>query len=122
MHRIGDGANIALKQSACVGIGDHDPGDIIPELFFKRSKIDAAGFVGGNVFDREATLHRRRRVSAMRRFWREHARAFACFAARFERGFDRHHAAQLAMGTRFRRHRNGGHAGQFFQPEGQIVD
>ena len=58
----------------------------------------------------------------MRRFRNEHDTPRRRLAARFDRRPDRHHAAQLAVRARLRRHRDRGHAGHRLQRVGKRFD
>ena len=93
MHRIGNGNNIAFKQPACVGIGQHNGGDVIAELVAKRRQINTPVIAGGNFINAEAQERGRRRICAMGRFRHQHPHAPVNLAARLDRGANGHHAA-----------------------------
>ena len=72
MHRIGHGADIALEQTASVGIGDHDPCHIGTKLVLKGRQIHPAGFIPRDGIHRKAALHRRGRIGTMGGVRRQH--------------------------------------------------
>ena len=120
VDQVGNLADIPLEQATRVGIGQHDAGDIITELGLEGLHVDAAGLVGRDLVDGEATLHGGCRIGAVGAFRNEDA-ATAGLAVGIELGADRHHAAELTMRTGFRRHRHGRHIGQRHQPVSQFT-
>jgi hypothetical protein len=122
MHQSGNFEGILLEQSAGVGIGQHDRGDIWPEPFLDLGRIEGAIRARRKRTDFESGAGRRGRIGAMRRL--RHENGFAGSSLSFGRdgGLDRHQAAGLAMRARSRRHGDGVHPGHDHQPAGELGD
>jgi hypothetical protein len=122
MPQSGNFAGILLEQSAGVGIGQHDRGDIWPEPFLDLGRIESAVVARRNRAHHKSSARRRGRIGAMRRLRHENRFAGFSLSLGLDRGLDRHHAAGLAMRARSRRHRDSVHPGHDHQPAGELGD
>jgi hypothetical protein len=66
--RLGDGDHVALEQTAGVGVGQHDGGDLRRELLLHLLGIDRAIRTDGHGLHAITQQRCRRRVGAVRRF------------------------------------------------------
>jgi len=121
---VGDGDDIGFKQSAGVGIGEHDAGNVVAKFGFHRVQVHAASVVRRNGVHREAAGRRRGRIGAMGRFGNQNPGAALDLATSpiVDRGLDAHHAAKLPMGARGGGHGDGRHAGKNLQPMRHLID
>ncbi len=122
VDRVGDRDDVALEQAAGVRVGEHQRGDLVREQRLDDLRIDGAVLAGGHVDHLEAEERGGRGIGAVRGERHEHLAALAGVAARFERGADRHHAAEFAVRAGLRAHRDGVHAGEREQPAREFAD
>jgi hypothetical protein len=120
MHHLGYGDHVALEEPAGVGVCQHDGRHLGAQPLFHVLGIDRAIRARRHGDHAIAEQCRRRRVGAVRRFRYQHHGAF--LAARLERRFDRHHAAQFPVRARLGRHGDGRHPGQLTQPARKFGD
>ncbi len=123
MDQIGDLLHFPFEQPAGVRVGQHDAGNIA--LVFGNGllqglQIDGAVILGIDVDHLVAQERCRCRVGAMGTFRHQHDLRIAagCRVGRL----DRHHAAQFAVGTGLRAHRDSGGVGRHHQPVGKRID
>ena len=100
VHRLGNLDDLFFKDTAGVGVGQHDGGHIRPQQFFDLADTDGAINIGRDFLDGEANERRRCGVGAVGSGWNQHHRAGFGFALGGNGGFDRHHAAEFTVGTR----------------------
>ena len=122
VHGVGDFHDIALEQAAGVGVGQHDRGNVGRERRLDRFGADDAVGLGRHSAHRQADQRRGGGIGAVGGIGNEDDGARLVLAARRKRRLDRHHAAELAVRTRLRRHRHRAHASQREQRLGQRVD
>jgi hypothetical protein len=95
MNRVRNPLHIALKQAACVRVGDHHPRHIRPQPRRQSVKIDPPIRVRRNALHPESRKSRRRRIGPMRALGHQHHRPI--LAPRINRGANAQQAAQLPM-------------------------
>ena len=93
VQSIGNLNDIALKQSACVRIGQHNRGNVIAQLVLKSGKVNTTVRIGRDFINFKAQQSRCRRIGPMRGFRHKDTAAGFQLAARFNRRTYRHHAA-----------------------------
>ncbi len=120
MDGLGDGDDIPLEQAARVGVGQHDRGDIGREALLHLLRVDGAIVARRHFLDAVAEKRGRRRVGAVGGGRDEHDRAG--IATGFQRGLDRHHAAEFAMGAGLGADGHGVQAGELEQPAAHLGD
>ena len=121
MGQAGDLDDVALEQAAGVGVGDHNRGDVIPQLFSEVGEVDAAVGGLGDFLDGVADEGGGGGVGAVGAGGDQDGAAVA-LAGGLVGGLDAEQAAELAVGAGLGRHGHRRHAGQRLQPMGQAVD
>ena len=85
--------DVALKQSACIRIGQHNRGNIITQLVLKSDQVNTTIIIGRDFINLKAQQSRRRRIGTMRGFRHQNSAACFQFTACFNRRTYCHHAA-----------------------------
>ncbi len=118
MHRVGDIDDIALEETAGVGIGQHQGRDIGLQMRAQHGEIDTAIDGGLHFFDREAGDRSGGGIGAVRRLRDQNPRAILAAAA--ECRADREQATELALSAGFGDKCHGGHPGKLLEPAGKL--
>ncbi|MDF2973271.1 MAG: hypothetical protein K0R61_3721 [Microvirga sp.] len=112
VDRLGDLRHLRLEQAAGVGVREHDRSHVRPETLLHVLHMHPAVLAGRHRLHLEADEGGGGGVRAVRRIGHEHHVAGRALALGLDGSLDRHHAAELAMGTGLRRERHGGHVGE----------
>ena len=110
VNGVGDADDLALEQSASVGIGQHDRRDVGRERRAHRFDADDPVLARGDGAHRIADQRGGCGIRAMRGIGNQHHAPRLPLPARLDRRLDRHHAAELAVRAGLWRHCDGVHA------------
>ena len=98
VHGRGDVGDALYEQAERVGVGDHQPGDVVVERILQRGEVEAAVCAGGHGTRPVAGHGGGGRVGAVRRIGHQHGGALA--ACRRVESADDQRAGKLAVGAR----------------------